>query len=126
EAHLVAGRIAELVAAGEARAGEVVVLLRATGDLEVYERALQLRGLRTLAAVGAFWGHQQIGDLVSYLRALANPLDEEALFGALASPLGGCSRDCLAQLAKAAAGSRGAWETALEASRSDGDALSRA
>ena len=78
------------------------MLLRASGDLEVFERALQLCGLRTLAAVGAFWGHQQIGDLISYLRALANPLDEEALYGLLASPLGGCSRDCLALLAQAA------------------------
>ncbi len=59
------------------------MLLRAAGDLEVFERALQLQGLRTLAAVGAFWGHQQIGDLLSYLRALANPLDEaRALLGA--------------------------------------------
>ncbi|HWX51705.1 MAG TPA: UvrD-helicase domain-containing protein, partial [Solirubrobacteraceae bacterium] len=70
EARLLAGRVAELVAEGKARAGEVVVLLRAGGDLEVFERALQLRGLRTLAAVGAFWGHQQIGDLIAYLRAL--------------------------------------------------------
>ena len=65
------------------------MLLRAGGDLEVYERALQLRGLRTLAAVGGFWAHQQVGDLLAYLRALANPLDELALYGTLASPLGG-------------------------------------
>ena len=74
------------------------MLLRAAGDLEVYERALQLRGLRTLAAVGGFWGHQQIGDLLAYLRALANPLDELALYGALASPLVGL----LARLPRAA------------------------
>ncbi len=115
EARLLAARIAELVVEGRARAGEVVVLLRATGDIEVFERALQLRGLRTLAAVGAFWGQQQIGDLLAYLRALANPLDEEALYGVLASPLVGCSRDCLALLALSAqARRRGAWETACE------------
>ncbi len=114
EARMLAQRVAELVQGGRTRAGEVVVLLRAAGDLEVFERALQLRGLRTLAAVGAFWGHQQIGDLISYLRALANPLDEHALYAALASPLVGCSRDCLALLANAArAGRRGVWETAL-------------
>ncbi len=117
EARLLAQRVAELVESGRARAGEVVVLLRAAGDLEVFERALQLCGLRTLAAVGTFWGHQQIGDLISYLRALANPLDEEALYAALASPLAGCSRDCLALLADAARdGRRGVWETALAAS----------
>lgn len=116
EARMLAQRVAELVAEGRARAGEVVVLLRAAGDLEVFERALQLCGLRTLAAVGAFWGHQQIGDLISYLRALANPLDERALYSALASPLAGCSHDCLALLADAArADRRGVWETALAA-----------
>ena len=123
EARMLAQRVAELVQGGQARAGEVVVLLRAAGDLEVFERALQLRGLRTLAAVGAFWGHQQIADLISYLRALANPLDERALYAALASPLAGCSRDCLALLADAArAGHRGVWETALAAvGEGDGD-----
>jgi ATP-dependent helicase/nuclease subunit A len=116
EARLLARRVAGLIEAGDARAGDVVVLLRASGDLEVFERALQLRGLRTLAAVGAFWGHQQIGDLLAYLRALANPRDEEALYGALASPLGGCSRDGLALLADAARqGNRGVWDTALAA-----------
>lgn len=116
EARMLAQRVAELVQERRARAGEVVVLLRAAGDLEVFERALQLQGLRTLAAVGAFWGHQQIGDLLCYLRALANPLDERALYGALASPLAGCSRDCLALLADAArVGRRGVWETALGA-----------
>jgi ATP-dependent exoDNAse (exonuclease V) beta subunit len=116
EARLLAQRVRELVRSGRAGAGEIVVLLRATGDLEVFERALQLAGLRTLAAVGAFWRHQQIGDLVAYLRALANPLDEEALYGLLASPLGGCSRDCLALLARSAQASRaGAWETARRA-----------
>lgn len=116
EARLLAQRVGELVGSGRAQAGDVVVLLRASGDLEVFERALQLVGLRTLAAVGAFWGHQQIGDLVTYLRALANPLDEEALYGVLASPLGGCSRDCLALLARATQASRaGVWEVARRA-----------
>jgi ATP-dependent helicase/nuclease subunit A len=126
EARLLAQRVAELIEAGDTRAGDVAVLLRASGDLEVYERALQLRGLRTLAAVGAFWGHQQIGDLVSYLRALANPRDEEALYGALASPLGGCSRDGLALLAEAARqGSRRLWDTALAAGSGEGELLAR-
>ena len=125
EARLLAQRVQELVRSGEALPGEIVVLLRATGDIEVFERALQLRGLRTLATVGTFWGRQQIGDLQSYLRALANPRDEEALYSALASPLGGCSRDGLALLAKAAAvGSSPVWETALDVSEQAAPELS--
>ena len=113
EARLLADRIAQLVAAGEAQPGEIVILLRATGDVDLFERALALRGIRTLAAVGAFWGQQQISDLLAYLRALANPLDELALHSALASPLGGCSLDALALLAQAArTRRRGVWETA--------------
>jgi ATP-dependent exoDNAse (exonuclease V) beta subunit len=126
EARMLAQRVAELVRDGEARPGEIVVLLRASGDLEVFERALQLNGLRTLAAVGAFWGHQQIGDLIAYLRALANPLDEEALYGLLACPLGCCSRDCLALLARASqADRRGVWETALTAIAGEGELAGR-
>jgi ATP-dependent exoDNAse (exonuclease V) beta subunit len=90
----------------------VAVLLRAVGDLEVYERALQDRGLSTLATVGGFWGSQQVGDLLAYLRTLANPLDELALYGTLASPLVGVSSDGLALLGRAAqANKHSVWET---------------
>ena len=101
EARLLAERVHELVENGTARPGDVAVLLRAVGDLEVYERALQERGLSTLATVGGFWGGQQVGDLLAYLRALANPLDELALYGTLASPLVGVSSDGLALLGAA-------------------------
>ena len=112
EARLLAQRVAELVESGATRAGDVAVLLRAVGDLEVYERALQDRGLSTLATVGGFWGGQQVGDLLAYLRTLANPLDELSLYGTLASPLVGVSSDGLALLGRAAKASRrSVWET---------------
>ncbi|HEV3047624.1 MAG TPA: UvrD-helicase domain-containing protein [Solirubrobacteraceae bacterium] len=118
EALLLAQRVAELVRAGLARPGEIVVLVRSMGDLGTFERALQLQRLRTVAAFGAFWGHQQVADLLCYLRALCNPLDEQGLLGALASPLAGCSLDCLALLAQGAQRlGRDLWGTALEAGR---------
>jgi ATP-dependent helicase/nuclease subunit A len=114
EARLLAQRLRELVDAGEAEPGEIVVLLRATGDIETFERALQLQGLRTLASVGTFWSRQQIADLHSYLRALANPRDEEAVYATLASPLAGASRDALALLAEGAREQgRPLWESML-------------
>jgi ATP-dependent exoDNAse (exonuclease V) beta subunit len=117
EAALLAERIAQLIASGEARAGEIVVLLRALGDLPVYESALRRQGLSTLAGVGGFWSHQQIGDLLAWLRALANPLDELALYSTLASPLVGLSSDGLALLARQASEhGRGAWQAILERS----------
>jgi ATP-dependent helicase/nuclease subunit A len=119
EARLLAQRVAELVAGGQATAGDVAVLLRAATDLPVYERALEERGLRTLAAVGSFWGHQQVGDLLAWLRALANPLDELALYSVLACPLVGISSDGLALVAlQARAEEVRAWATIA---RTDGD-----
>jgi ATP-dependent helicase/nuclease subunit A len=110
EARLLAERVAGLVAAGHAQPGEVVVLLRALGDAPVYESALQRHGLPTLAGVGGFWGHQQVGDLLAWLRALANPLDEIALYSTLASPLVGASSDALATISRfARERGRGVW-----------------
>ena len=57
------------------------------------------RGSRTLASAGAYWESQPVEDLLAYLRVLANPLDELALYASLAGPLGGLSRDALALLA---------------------------
>ena len=86
--------------------------------MRVYERALTLRGVRTLAATGAFWEHQQVGDLLAYLRALANPLDELSLYGVLASPLVGLSSDALAVLAATAREQgRGLWHAACSGAR---------
>src|SRR4051812_41663027 len=56
EARLVAQRIAEIVRSGEAPAGDVAVLLRAATDIGLYERAIELEGLATLASGGRGWG----------------------------------------------------------------------
>jgi ATP-dependent exoDNAse (exonuclease V) beta subunit len=115
EARALAKRVAEIVHDGEVRAGEVVVLLRALGDVDTYESALRDRGLRTLATAGGFWARQQVQDLLAYLRALANPLDELALYGTLASPLAGLSSDALALIARAAhARAMPVWATVQE------------
>ncbi|MGO9823008.1 MAG: UvrD-helicase domain-containing protein [Solirubrobacteraceae bacterium] len=98
EAQALARRIAELVAAGTAP-GEIVVLLRATTDMRAYERALERRGLPTYVIGGrGYWLHPQVLDMTSYLRALANPHDEEALYAVLASPLAGATIDALVML----------------------------
>ena len=107
EARLVAQRVAELVRGGGFGAGDVVILMRAATDMGLYEQALRLQGLSTLAAGGrGWWARQQIQDLCAYLAALANPRDDEALLGLLASPLVGASSDALALLAIAARAQR--------------------
>jgi ATP-dependent exoDNAse (exonuclease V) beta subunit len=81
----------------------VVVLTRATTDLRAYERALEEEGIPTYV-IGArgYWEHPQVVDVVAYLRALANPREEEALYTVLASPLLGISIDSLVLLAATA------------------------
>jgi ATP-dependent exoDNAse (exonuclease V) beta subunit len=118
EARLLAQRIRELVDDGDARPEEIVVLLRAVGDLPVYERALEDQGLQTLAAGGrGYWGRQVVRDLCAWLAALANPQDEEQLYGVLASPLVGLSTDTLAWIARI--GQKGGAWRAIEEGRVD-------
>src|SRR5205807_7243168 len=101
EAAALASRIGELISGGVA-ARDVVVLTRATTDLRAYERALEELGLPTYVIGGrGYWAHPQVVDLVAYLRALANPRDEEALYTVLASPLVGGSLDALVLIAAA-------------------------
>ncbi len=101
EARLLAQRVRELVDAGETLPEDVVVLFRGLGDLAVYERALEDQGLLTLSVGGrGYWGRQVVRDLCAWLSALANPRDETALYGVLASPLVGLSSDGLAHVAR--------------------------
>ncbi len=103
EARMLAKRIDELVASGRFEPKDVVVLVRATTHLAAFERALEDRGVPTYVMGGrGYWSQQQVGDLRAYLAALANPLDDLALYTALASPLGGVSLDALVVLRAAA------------------------
>jgi ATP-dependent helicase/nuclease subunit A len=102
EARALAARVAELVSAG-LPPRDVVLLSRATTDLRAYERALEERGVPTYVIGGrGYWAHPQVIDITCYLRALANPRDEEALYTVLASPLAGVSLDALVIVGAAA------------------------
>jgi ATP-dependent exoDNAse (exonuclease V) beta subunit len=69
----------------------------------VFERALEREGFATLASAGrGYWLRQPVQDLTAYLAVLANPHDDLALYGALASPLCGLSSDGLAHVATVA------------------------
>ena len=84
-----------------------MLLLRATTNMGFYERALEERGIPTHVVGGrGYWSQQQVADLRHWLAALANPLDELALYRVLASPLGGLSLDALALIGRARDGER--------------------
>ncbi len=102
EARALAGRVRELIDDG-ANPSQVVLLTRATTDMRAYERALEQHGIPTYVIGGrGYWSHPQVVDLVAYLKALANPREEEALYTVLASPLVGVSLDTLVVLASTA------------------------
>jgi ATP-dependent exoDNAse (exonuclease V) beta subunit len=111
EARLLAKRVDELIREGRFTAGDIVLLLRATTHMTFYERALEERGIATHVVGGrGYWGQQQVTDLRHWLAALANPLDELAVYSVLASPLVGASLDAVALVGLAARRARrDAW-----------------
>ncbi len=110
EARVVARRVRAELDAGR-RPGEVVLLLRSTSSLRLFEQALEEEGVPTYVLGGrGYWSQEQVRDALAYLGAVANPLDEQALFGALASPFCSAGTDALVLLAEAGRHSgRGAW-----------------
>jgi ATP-dependent exoDNAse (exonuclease V) beta subunit len=88
----------------------MVVLLRAFTHLDAYEDSLERAALRPYVVGGrGYWSQQQVTDVCALLAAIANPLDDEALFGALASPACGITPDTLWLLRAAAGKGRHVW-----------------
>ncbi len=109
EARFLAARLRELADAGVER-GAMVVLLRAFSNLDAYEDSLERAGLRPYVVGGrGYWSQQQVADVCALLATIANPLDDQALFGALASPAGGVAPDTLWLLRAAAGRRRHVW-----------------
>jgi ATP-dependent helicase/nuclease subunit A len=103
EARAIARRIRELIDAGDAAPGEIVLLFAAGTDAEWYEEELRALGIATYRGTGrGYFGQQQVVDLLSYLRLLRNRYDDEALVSVLASPFVGVSNDALVLLRRAA------------------------
>jgi ATP-dependent helicase/nuclease subunit A len=121
EARFLAARLRELADAGVDR-GQIVVLLRAFTHLDAYEDSLERAGLRPYVVGGrGYWSQQQVADVCALLATIANPLDDQALFGALASPACGVAPDTLWLLRAAAGRRRHVWP-ALERAVGAGEA----
>jgi ATP-dependent helicase/nuclease subunit A len=109
EARFLAARLGELADSGVER-GEMVVLLRAFTHLDAYEDSLERAGLRPYVVGGrGYWSQQQVADACALLATIANPLDDQALFGTLASPACGVTPDTLWLLRAAAGRGRSVW-----------------
>ncbi len=121
EARFLAERLRALAGEGVERS-EMVVLLRAFTHLDAYEDSLERAGLRPYVVGGrGYWSQQQVADVCALLATIANPLDDEALFGALASPACGLAPDTLWLLRAAAGKKRHVWP-AIERAAGGGEA----
>jgi ATP-dependent exoDNAse (exonuclease V) beta subunit len=121
EARFLSARLRALADTGVPR-GEMVVLLRAFTHLDAYEDSLERAGLAPYVVGGrGYWSQQQVADLCALLATIANPLEDQALFGALASPACGAAPDTLWLLRAAAGGGRHVWP-ALERAVGRGEA----
>jgi len=101
EARAVAARLRAEIDAGRPQR-DVVVLVRATSSLRLYEQALEEQGLSTYVVGGrGYWAQEQVRDGIAYLGLLANPHDEASLYAVLSSPFCGTGSDALVLLAEA-------------------------
>jgi ATP-dependent helicase/nuclease subunit A len=111
EARFLALRLRELADQGVER-GAMVVLLRAFTRFDAYEDSLERAGLRPYVVGGrGYWSQQQVADVCALLATIANPLDDQALLGTLASPACGVTPDTLWLLRAAAGKGRHIWPT---------------
>jgi ATP-dependent helicase/nuclease subunit A len=124
EARFLAARLRELTEEHGVPRGDIVLLLRAFTRVDAFEEALERAGLRPYVVGGrGYWSQQQVEDVRCLLSVIANPLDDEPLLGALASPACGVAPDTLwilrraggsgAHLWRALERAVGAWEAEL-------------
>lgn len=83
--------------------GDVAILFRTLGDVQVYEEALREYGLDYYLVGGyAFYAQQEIFDVLNLLRSVASAADEVSLAGVLRSPFFALADETLFWLADAA------------------------
>lgn len=118
EARWVAQRILELVGSFQveppagprpARFDDIALLFRTTARFPAFTQAFHQAGIPYLLTGGrSLFERQEIMDAVSWLRVLANPLDEVALAAVLLSPFGGLDAGALIQMREPG---RNLWES---------------
>lgn len=81
--------------------GDVIILFRASSDIQRHEDALRRAGIPFYVVSGrGFYQSREVQDLVHMLRVLDNPLDDFSLAVVLRSPLVGACDDTLYWLAR--------------------------
>jgi ATP-dependent exoDNAse (exonuclease V) beta subunit len=103
QAKVVASRLESLVKQETYQHGDIAILLRKKKRAEVYKQALDDAGIPSYLAIGfEYFQMLELGEVISMLRLLVNPLDDVALLTVLRSPMVGVTDDTLAQLRRIA------------------------
>lgn len=110
EAQLIARRIREMTGIAGAppmeltednesrpvRWGDILILFRATSDIQIYEDALAAQDIPYYTVSGrGFYSTQEVRDLASLLAAIENPTHDLAMAAVLRSPLVGVGDEAL-------------------------------
>ncbi len=107
EAEFIADDIADRRGRGTVTLREIAILYRTNAQSRAFEDAMRKRGwpYRLIGAV-RFYDRREIRDLMSYLKLVANPADDEAFRRAISVPRRGLGDATIELLAAAAAGAR--------------------
>lgn len=116
EAGVVAACVRRAVDEEGWRQRDIVVLLPAQTNVEMYRQALTARGIRVYVVRGkGYYSQEEVADATSLLRLLVNPHDDLALVATLRSPLAGLSDDALYLLGREGRGrSESLWQVIRE------------
>ena len=121
QADIVAGEIADALAAGTARPGDFAVLARAHNHLDPVALALKARGVRfRRVGMRGLYTRPEVLLCLNALRSVADPEDGASVYMALGDPLFGADPVDLARLGAAATKShRGLLRVAVHAAATD-------
>lgn len=110
EAAAIARRIRKLVEGGQARYGDVAILVQAMTHVRTYATALAAADVPYYVVAGdGFFQAQEVADIENLLRVLDVPTDAIALAGWLRSPHVGLSDDALVAMGLHEGGLLAAW-----------------
>src|SRR5690625_1827842 len=86
---------------GPVNPGDIALLTPTSSGLDIFERALDERGINVSSQAGkGFWRRQEVQDLVALTRTLAEPRDTLALGALLKGPLIGATLEELLDIAE--------------------------
>lgn len=110
EAEYVASRIAELLNSGDIQGQDVAILLRAGAQAPLFASALERHGIPVLVSAGTnLFDAPETDEVLSLLRTIAVPADDESLLNLLGGRLVALSDDGLLAVRAATDRGRSLW-----------------